>query len=252
MKLPPYTNQQKNIINLFYQFRYLKVLQLMKLLNHKDPRRIQAWLSDLVEKGYLARIKVEEKQYFIYCLDTKAKHILKLKENIDPAVLERLHKEKRNESPFIQKQIFICDVYLYFLAQKTKKQNLNFFTSQELRGHEDFPDPLPSAFIELIDGKETNRYFLEYFDEYTIHEIVRKRVQYYLDYCHDYIWQTNTDEPFPSILFILPTLKFRSHIQYYANAIFEKNLGDDIDLFLTTKNMINNIIDNQDIWQKVE
>jgi len=238
MTLPPYSDQQREIINLLYQFRYLLVRQLMKLLNHKDPRRIQEWLTNLVKSGYVAKIKVDEKRYFIYCLDTKARHILKTDEEKDPAVLGRLHKEKKNDLPFIQKQIFICDIYLYFLSKKTKKQELNFFTSQELRGHKDFPEPLPSAYIELIEGKETNRYFLEYFDEYTIHKVVRNRVQYYLDYCQGGNWQSNTNEPFPMVIFVLPTEKFKKHIQYYSKAVFEKNLSDDIDLYLITKQQI--------------
>ena len=98
----PYTNQQRKITSLLYQFRYLIVKQLMKLLNHKDPRRIQAWLIDLVKKGYLAKIEVEDKRYFIYCLDTKARQILKANEDTDSAVLKRLHKEKKNDFPFIQ------------------------------------------------------------------------------------------------------------------------------------------------------
>ncbi len=238
MTLPPYSDQQETIINLLYQFRYLLVRQLMKLLNHKDPRRIQEWLTDLVKSGYLAKIKVDEKRYFIYCLDTKARYILKTDKDKDPTVLGRLHKEKKKDLPFIQEQTFICDIFLYFLSKKTKKQELNFFTSQELRGHKDFPEPLPSAYIELIEGKETSRYFLEYFDEYTIHKVVRNRVQYYLDYCQDGNWQSNTSEPFPMVIFVLPTEKFKKHIQYYSTAVFDKNLSEDIELHLTTKNEI--------------
>lgn len=236
MNLPPITDQQEKILNLLYQFRYLIVKQFMKLLNHKDPRRIYEWLDDLVKNKYLAVIKNDEiSDSRVYCLDTRAGHILKKDEDIDIQVLGRLYKEKKNEAPFIKEQLFICDIFLYYLSKKTRKQILNFFTSQELRGQKDFPEPLPSAYIELIEGKETDRYFLEYFDEYTIHKVVRNRVQYYLDYRQGGDWESNTDEPFPMVIFVLPTEKFKKHIQYYSKAIFEKNLSEDIDLYFITK-----------------
>ncbi len=58
MTSKPITSQQEQIINLLYQFRYLLVKQLMKLLSHKDSRRIREWLHDLVKKKYLTQIKV--------------------------------------------------------------------------------------------------------------------------------------------------------------------------------------------------
>lgn len=239
MKLPPYSDKQEEIIKLLYQFRYLLVNQFLKLFNQSDRKWIQELLDNLVDKKYIAQIKDKEiADGYIYCLDTRAGHILKIKDDTDEKVLGRLHKEKTNGAPFIKKQIFICAIYLYFLSQKTKRQELSFFTSQELRGHNDFPEPLPSAYIELVERKETNRYFLEYFDEYTIHKVVRDRVQYYLNYRQGGNWQSNTDESFPTVIFVLPTEKFKKHIQYYSNAIFEKNLGDDIDLYLTTKQEI--------------
>lgn len=240
MQLPPYTDQQEQTISYLYQFRYLLVNQFIKLFGHNDKKRIQIFLNDLVSKKYIAKIINEEiARGYVYCLDTKAGHILKKDEDVDNSVLGRLYKEKDKEVPFIKKLLFIASIYLYFLSQKEKKSELNFFTSQELRGYEYFPDPKPSAYIEQVEGKETSRYFLEYFDEYSLPFVARERIQYYLEYSKNGDWQANTDNaPFPSVLFVLPTEKFKKHIQYYSKAVFEKNIGDDIDLFLATKSEI--------------
>ena len=244
MKTPtikkPTTEQQKQIIIYLYQFRYLIVRQLLKLLNHKDPRRIQEWLTDLVKRKYIAQISNEEiSKGFIYCLDTKARSILKEEENIDSTVLGRLYKEKQKDAPFIKWHLFLTDIYLYFLSQKEKGQELNFFTAQELKGFGYFPDPLPSAFIEVVDKKETTRYFLDYFDEYTPPFAIRRRVKLYMEYLKSGNWEANTDNaPFPSILFVLSSEKLKRHIQIYTRELLKKNLGDDIELFLTIKSEI--------------
>lgn len=251
MNLPPTTNQQEHIINLLFQFRYLLVKQFQKLLNHNDRKWIQELLTDLVTKKYLAKIINEEiAKGHIYCLDQRARHILKKDGDIDQDVLGRLYKEKSKEVIFIKKNLFIPDIFLYFLSKKQPNEELNFFTAQELRNCDYFPDPKPSAYIETIEGKETSRYFLEYFDEYTPHVAVRNTVQYYLQYCQNGDWETNTDNaPFPTVLFVLPNYKFKKHIQIYTHAVFEKNLNNDIDLFLTVKDEIKAGKVN---WEKVE
>lgn len=240
MKIPPYTKQHEDIIYYLYQFRYLLVNQLIKLFGHNDKKWIQQLLNYLVGKRFIAQIKNEEiSKGFVYCLDTKAGHILKKGDGIDKAFLDRLYKEKKKEAPFIKEQLFIADIYLFFFGKKEKGQELNFFTKQELGSYKYFPDPLPSAYIEEIDGADTNRYFLDYFDEYTPHKVITERVIYYLDYCRSGDWQVNTDNAsFPSVLFVLPSEKRKYHIKKYSQAILAKNLGDDIDLFLTTRNEI--------------
>lgn len=254
MKTPtikkPTTEQQEQIIIYLYQFRYLIVRQLLKLLNHKDPRRIQEWLNDLVKRKYIAQIKDEEiSKGFIYCLDTKARSILKEDENIDSSVLRRLYKEKQKDIPFIKYHLFLADIHLYFLSQKEKGQELNYFTAQELKGFEYFPDPLPSAYIEVKDKKEATRYFLDYFDEYTPPFAIRRRVKLYMKYLKSGNWEANTDNaPFPSILFILSSEKLKKHIQIYSREVFKKNLSDDIDLFLTTKSEIKS---GQVTWDEI-
>lgn len=240
MNLPPTTSQQEKIIYYLYQFRYLLVSQLIKLFGHNDKKWIQQLLNDLVGNKYIAQIKNEDiAKGYVYCLDTKAGHILKKDGDADKTILGRLYKEKAKEAPFIKKQLFIVDIFLYFFSKKGMNEELNFFTAQELYNFDHFPDPRPSAYIEQIEGKQTSRYFLEYFDEYSLPFVARKRVQYYLSYSQSGDWQANTNNtPFPSVLFVLPTEKFKKHIQIYSQRVFEKNLGDDIDLYLTTKQEI--------------
>src|SRR5438270_115576 len=78
MNLPSYKPQQEDIINYLYQYRYLFVNHFQKLFGHSDKKRIQEYLTDLVEKKYLAKIVNEDiSKAHVYCLDTRAGHILK-------------------------------------------------------------------------------------------------------------------------------------------------------------------------------
>ena len=163
MNIPPVTNKQNQIIPLLYKFRFLTVSHFQKLLNHKDPRRIKEWLKDLLDKKYIARTKLEDDitQPYIYCLSQRAKYLLKENDNYDESILNRLYKEKNLTEIFITHLLSLVDIYLFFLAQKEKDTEFNFFTRQELSGYEYFPKELPDAYIAVQEQKETTRYFLD-------------------------------------------------------------------------------------------
>ncbi|HZE87113.1 MAG TPA: replication-relaxation family protein [Methylomirabilota bacterium] len=259
MKIPSIiiklTKKQKEILYYLYQFRFLHTHQLQKLLKHKNPNRTLSWLKDLIEKKCVK--KISEKKTFqdnakptIYYLGQKARHILQKEKDIKLADLEYIYSEGRREKKFIDRCLFLADVYWYLLSQKEPQEELKFFTKTMLRGYEYFPDPLPDAFISVKGEETTRRYFLDFFDEYTPTFVLRKRVKMYLDYVEKSDWDENTDfAQFPSILFICPNERVKKHIYYYAKSLFEKNYEDKISLFLTTKDKTHPI--NKDIWEKV-
>lgn len=49
------TKKQKVILLLMYIFRFLNSRQIQEFLKHKDHRRINSWLKDLEEKGYIVK-----------------------------------------------------------------------------------------------------------------------------------------------------------------------------------------------------
>src|SRR5579859_1360954 len=55
-ELPPLTKRQEEILVLIYRFRFINIKQLQRYFKHKDARRINTWLRDLVAKKYLGRI----------------------------------------------------------------------------------------------------------------------------------------------------------------------------------------------------
>jgi len=253
MNIPHITNKQNQIIPLLYKFRFLTVSHFQILLNHKDPRRIKEWLKDLLDKKYIARLKLEDfiTQPYIYCLAQRAKYLLKDNDEYDHTILNRLYKEKNLTKNFIIHLLTIVDIYVFFLSQKEKATLLNFFTKHELSGYDYFPKELPDAYIAKQDKKGTARYFLDLFDEYTPLWAIRKRIKVYMQYYEDSTWQENTDNSaFPIILLVLPNERVKKHIFHFTKAILEKTFYDDISIFLTTKEKIKEKA--QDIWEKIE
>lgn len=64
-------------------------------------------------------------------------------------------------------------------------------------------------------------------------------------------WEAHASgQEFPSILFVCPTDKLKKHISFYTKALFERAYEEKLDLFLTTKDIIQRR--NENIWEKVE
>jgi hypothetical protein len=255
MKLPPYTKSQKKIINHLYKFRYLSIRQLQFLFNHKDPKRIKAWASDLKDKKYIDVIKEEHDRTkpYIFCLAQKARHILVHEEDIDHSFLERLYKEKTYSKEFMQRHLFIVDTYLYFLKTKDKKSEMSFFTKQDLKGYDYFPYEMPDAYIDMEEGKTNSRYFLDYFDSKATSKQIRFRIKFYFEYYDEGSWQDNTDHaPFPGILLIIQDKYLKKHAYYYAQALLKKSMTNDIEIFVALQDSIKFPQDEMQVWDNVE
>jgi len=256
MILPETTNKQKQIFNYLYIFRFLHTNHFQKLFNHKDKTTVKEWLKDLKEKGYINKVANEKNNFedrtqpAIYCLAPKARHILKKNENCDLVILEKIYKEKKRKPKFVNKCLSIADMYLFFLSQKEPDQELEFFTESELVRYDYFPDKLPSAYISITSKEETQRYFLDVFGPYTPAFEMRSRVKLYLEYATSRTWEANTNgESLPSILLVCPSKNLKSHIYFFTKAKFEKDFEENIDLYLTTWEIIKS--GNKNIWEKV-
>jgi hypothetical protein len=257
MNTPPITKKQKLILLYLYKFRFLNTHQFQRLLKHKNANRTLSWLKDLIEKDYVRRF-YERKSYSdsnrpaVYYLGPKARKIIMDKKDITAKDLEYIYSEPRRDKKFINRCVYIAEVYLFLLSQKEANNELSFFTKNDLKGYEYFPDPLPDAFIAVKGVSDTKRYFLDSFDDLTPPFVMRHRVRKYLEYAENNDWDENTDSaPFPFILMICPTERAKIHISKYANAVFEKSYEDKITLFVTTAKAILEKTQGN-IWQKVE
>ena len=257
MHLPPITDKQTQILLSLYKFRFLTTHHFQRLLNHKNPKRIQIWLKDLKDKQYITTLPTtntftDNAKPYIYHLATKARHILKNHTTCDLSILDKIYKEKTRTPSFITHCLTLANVYLFFLSQKKPDEELFFFTGNELTNYDYLPEQLPSAYIALRRKKQVKRYFLELFYPYATAGVLRYKFRAYLKYADSGTWETNeNNKPFPTVLFICPSQRLKNHISFYAKGVYQKSYEEKINLFVTTETMLLHG-DGGNVWEKVD
>jgi hypothetical protein len=249
------TPKQLKILLLLYCFRFLNRIHIQKLLNHKDPRRINTWLKDLTEKNIIGR-KYSTKllantKPAIYHLATKSRSILLTQPNINEKLLKRVCREKTRSDKLINHCLLVADIY--FLLDKQAQDNktkLHFYTKTDLTSHYYLPYKRPDAYIALESKRQTKRYFLEIIDEGTPRFMIRSKINQYVEYFQANTWQDRTNHPNPMMLFVCPDELIKIFLNKYILQMQEEELEIDLEFYLTTKDQI---INNQaDLWERAE
>lgn len=248
--LPHITQRQKEIIQLIEKFRFLNRIQIQTLMNHKDYKRINVWLKDLVFKNYLQRI-YEKKiplniKLAIYYIAPIGIRFLGGNKN--------LYREKYRSEEFRNRCLFIVDLYIDLL-RKTKHLNaLNFFhTKQDSFEYEEmikpFPDLIvclnkaPDNIIKLQDrkikpartkrkdsGKKDHTFLIEIIDDKTPRYYLRYRVKQYIEYFDSYRFKNS----YLSVCLCLPNERTQKFMQRFIQQTLEETLFEpNLNFFLT-------------------
>ncbi len=249
------TLKQLEILTLIYSFRFLNRHQIQKLLNHKDPKRINSWLKDLNQNNILGRIystKLKENtKPAIYYLATKSRKILLEQESTNEKILRRAHRDKNASQKLINHSLFLVDVYLLLKEQSLKnKQELYFYTKTDLVDHYYLPYNRPDAYISLKDKNLTKRYFLEIIDEGTPRFMLRKKILQYIEYFDEGTWENRTLHENPSLLFICPNQNIYNFLNKHIAQVLEEETSD-LQFFLSLKSAIQAEGITPSTWQLV-
>ncbi len=235
------TNKQQEILLLIYKFRFLNRIQIQTLLNHKDPKRINVWLKDLVEKKYLGRIYIrkipENIKPAIYFTAINGIHFFERRSDCNSQILPRLKKEPYHSVRFRNHCIFLAQLYIDLLHSKNPDYILESFeTKTNLADYHNTLIPFPDVFITLTrqgKRKRKQQYFLELVDEGTPRYYLRHRIKEYLDYFENHSLNTK-------VLLICPnelTIKFMERFipkkinqeYYYGNKpSFSLSLSEEV------------------------
>lgn len=245
------TNQQLQILILLYRFRFLTRLHIQQLLNHKNHQRILTWLKDLETKGYIksktsTRLGAIQNPT-IYYLATKSKYVLEDVEGISPTYLSRVYKESYKSQVFVDHCLEGANLNLYFAIQtKSTKEELFFFTKQDLKSYNYFPHPLPDSYIALKNSKNTSRYFVEVIDENVPRFAIKKRIEQYIEYSDERKWQENSEDKFPAILLFSPNPGTKKFLHSYILGLLEEG-ETEIEFYLISHEEVKNNYP----WQKI-
>lgn len=241
VKLAKITTKQEEILKLLYSYRFLNRIQIQTLMNHKDKRRVGAWLKDLREKQYISWIYstdfLEKTKPAIYYLGINGiRHLTTLERELtDPETnetqivpaypiteLRKRYREKERSPGFIARSILVADACVT-LMQKTSQN-----TQYDLYIEADYIDKTsdyhflaedeylrPNLCIvkwqhasnqhDENEGSRTN-YLLEIFDSTLPRYRLKARLKYYTNYLINDDWGSGDNNPSPILLLVIPTL----------------------------------------------
>ncbi|MCL4353471.1 replication-relaxation family protein [Patescibacteria group bacterium] len=290
--LPNITDRQKEIIDLAFRFRFINRIQIQRLLNHKDPKRINAWLKDLVNKKYLGRIYshklLENTKPAIYYLDNNGIIFSKDKkteeyqayEEMESKYFKKFYDDKHATLKFFNHCVNISEIYTQFKeyerkVNKKKKRDLEYFcrTKTELsldkklwtRDNEEYNEIrkyFPDLYIEKFndpDGEiKSSTFFLELFDPHVPRYAIKYRVKQYIKLKEEGDWKyvyTGTDNKFPIIILIFPNQGKQNFLSGYIKEQLERSFESEGLIFLLTtyqKILTNTITTKEHIWKEIK
>lgn len=231
ISLPPITEKQKEIPPLIYRFRYINRIQFQKLTKETHRQNMSSRLKDLVDKKYLKSLyEKTQKNLYIpakYCMGNIGINYLKTL-HYDPKSLKKFYSDNKRSPEFMEKCLFIVDVYLSLLTKsKNSKDNFEFYTQADFIPGE-MKELMPD-FGYVYEGKrKIISYTCEIFDQLMSDGAIRYRIRRYFEFFSE-------EEEESHIIFICPT----NHIYKVVNKQTKRLLaveltGENIHFWLTT------------------
>ena len=243
------TNKQREIVYLVYKFRFINRIQLQKILGHKDARRLNAWLKDLVAKGYLGRIYSkklpENTKPAIYFLSNLGIALIRQKNQLTIPQVKKFYDDKKASQTFITHCLTLCSIYIHF-TQKFKRSS--FTTKTELWLESDFEELKPDAYLTNTNEKTqiTSHFFLDIINPQVPRYALRGRINQFIELYNSYEYE---HKKFPPVLLILPDETLRRYAKKYILKQFEEQYYlDRLAFSLTTATEILTKGFEPDVW----
>ncbi len=288
-ELPKITEKQNEITDLVFKFRFANRKQIQRLLKHKDPKRINVWLKDLVDKKYLGKIYshklLENTKPAIYYLHNNGILWIKRRleeefETLDFKCFKKFYQDKHASLTFINHCVTLCEFYVQFKEyerEKNKSKNTleYYFETKtemwikkqlELYPDEDFNEIkqyIPDLFIEKVNNPEyktikTSTFFLELFDPHMPRYAIKYRIKQYIKYREkgmDWKLYSGTDNKFPIILLIFPHQQKLNGLTKFINEELTRSYESANIVFLLTtyqKAMTQTLLAGPSIWKEIQ
>lgn len=285
------TNKQKIIQTLLYTFRFLNSKQIQKFLQHKDHRRVNSWLKDLVDKQYIER---DFKPIFgtltkpaVYSLTAKGRSYIRNSYRYQfPKYLKRISRDSKVSKAFRIRCQIIADYYLLLLPPaernnkikgKTGIDIIDYLQTQLTTNTDEEEEKIPMNSIQfftpayfpsfvLLDGIKPDAYirrrtikgirhaFLFVLDAYIPRFLLRYSLKHIFDTLDEEYWE---DESIHCLqfLFLCPNHKIITYCRRLLPSFLERYYGSkEIIFYFITRNQLYARIKNPEKeieWRRV-
>ncbi len=262
MTLPDQTPKQQYILTLHYQFRFLNSTQIQKFLHHKNKKRINTWLPDLVKKEYL------ETNYdrhtcglnthpAVYFFGKNGIRWLKTQEEFDPDMIRKLAKDKNRSETFQGTCQRIVDICLDLISQNNSVVRFDYVTESDYSQRQSpyYSFSSQSGFTpHLIFTKQKNKiktqYFLEIIAETLPYYRLKKRIRTYFKFLNEYEWKEYFTSS-PHILFTCHTKDVLIRIKRYTKKLFVDEEEQDIPISFALEDDVKKAGITGEVWENL-
>ncbi len=251
MTIPHTTPRQQDILILLYRFRFINRLQIQSLLHHKNTKSINTWLKDLTDKKYTNRIINDQSKIHntpaIYYLSLNGIKFLKTQSSCKTQYITKLYKEKTRSEQFINKCLFIVDIYLYLLNKYNTSSHFAFYTQSDFTPKSLVKEIFPHFVFHKVESQPF--FVAEIISGTTPRFALRKRITNYIEFFTQGDWIKK--EKAPNILLICPDNKMKKFVVKFTKEAMEQE-AVDINFFVTVADMVSKQTIEGQIWQKIE
>lgn len=257
--LPIITSKQQAILKLLYKYRFLNRIQVQKLLNHKDKRRIISWLKDLREKEYIdwhydATNFTAKSQPAIYYLSLNGIRYLRSLNLYPTQELRKRYKEPTRTKVFIDQCLLVVDSCLTIQSKSSDAQQYTCVLPAEYvdpASEYHYLDELkPHLLFSKHQGKTATNYLLEDISASLPRYQLRKRLKDYVEYLTNGWSEANGS--IPVALFICPTVADLLYVKRRVRVLMNEHLEDEnTHIRVTTLDKIYTSGITSMIWEEV-
>lgn len=212
------------ILKLTHKFRFITG-PLLAHHRNKSLSSTNIGLTKLHKQGYLGRHY--DKSYKLlnkpasYYLTNKAIRYLKANTELSDKALHQCYKDKHMNSRFIEQCLLI---YRVFLNLRKQYPDHIFYTANDMRNDDHYPDPLPQLYFHDQDG--SNEYMLDIFTE-NLFFYIKKRIDQYVKHYDEEGW---INDQYPTVMLIAPDSRLKEKAIKYFEEARDNIFADSVDL----------------------
>lgn len=256
------TKKQQTILTILFTFRFINSKQIQQLLNHKDHRRINSWLKDLVEKEYIERdfqpVFGTLTKPAVYFLSVKGRDFIRKTYFVDDIYLARLREDRKRSKAFRIRCQIVADCFLLLfpdqvteyikVIDKWVNQGITLVKSKQIQFvtpafYEDLHSTLtsllkPDAYGYLKNTEGITHIFFTILDAYIPKMMLRTKIQHIFTTLDEENWE---DETISLLQFyiICPNNVLIIYLKRLLPTLLERYSGNtEICFHLATRNQV--------------
>jgi hypothetical protein len=227
------------------------------------------WLAELREKQYVEWMYStdygEINKPAIYFVGINGVRYLKTCEDCVQAIVRRLYREKSRSATFRTSCLTLGDYavtlraprtdgvsYEYELAADFAKPGSKYHLLERSNWQLLFIKHRPvNTDAQTGEGETTTRFLLEVLDQTTPLYRVKKRIRDCIQFYFSGDWEDKTKTPFPTLLFVCPTLPELISVKRYTRWLLKKdNNPKDLHIRFTIPEKVERLGVNGGVWEE--